>query len=267
MHKKEVVMAPILEKELGVRCRVISNFDTDQFGMFTGEINRVISPIETLRLKCVAALNQTKCDLVVASEGSFGQHPSFFFVPADDELVMFIDKINDIEIVGREISTQTNFGSQLIQDERELDDFLTAKGFPEHAVIMRFTKNGKEIIEKGLTSKHKVVESFHSYHTNGYTTHIETDMRALYNPTRMQVIEKATQKMVQILLSTCPKCDYPGFSIRMQVAGLPCELCSTPTQSTMYNEYVCKKCNFEHLVKFPNGKTVESAMYCDVCNP
>lgn len=78
-HKKEKIIAPILEKELGVRCFVSSNFDTDALGTFSGEIERSEDPINTVRKKCLMAMQTYDCDLAVASEGSFGPHPSLFF--------------------------------------------------------------------------------------------------------------------------------------------------------------------------------------------
>ena len=51
MHKKENIIAPILEKELGVKCFVCKGFDTDALGTFTGEIVRKDDPITTLRKK------------------------------------------------------------------------------------------------------------------------------------------------------------------------------------------------------------------------
>jgi hypothetical protein len=267
MHKKERVIAPIMESELGVSCKVISDFDTDQFGMFTGEIERKTSPLDSLRLKCEAAINQTKCDLVVASEGSFGQHPSFFFVPADEEFVMLLDKKQNLEIIGRALSTETNFGGKQIQSVNELEDFLQMINFPEHAVIMRFLKDGNEIIKKGLNNKTDFLSLFKQFCITGHEVHIETDMRALFNPTRMKVIEQATKDLVGRITSVCPECRYPGYSVVQHISGLPCELCNSPTNSTLYNIYECKKCNFHQSIQFPKGKTTESAIFCDRCNP
>ncbi len=46
-HEKQIVIAPLLEKELGVRCVVAKNFDTDVLGTFTGEVERKDDPITT----------------------------------------------------------------------------------------------------------------------------------------------------------------------------------------------------------------------------
>ncbi len=77
-HNKEKVIAPILERELGVKCFVPVNLDTDALGTFTGEVERKDDPITTARKKCLLAMELENCDMAIASEGSFGPHPSIF---------------------------------------------------------------------------------------------------------------------------------------------------------------------------------------------
>lgn len=48
-HKKENVIAPILEKELGVICFTHPDLDTDELGTFSGEIERMMDPIATAK--------------------------------------------------------------------------------------------------------------------------------------------------------------------------------------------------------------------------
>jgi hypothetical protein len=60
--------------------------------------------------------------------------------------------------------------------------------------------------------------------------HIETDMRAMYNPTRMKNIENATLDLVKKFKQFCPECGWPGFEIAETKIGLPCGLCYFPTQ-------------------------------------
>ena len=55
-HEKEKVIAPILEKELGVKCFVAPDLDTDLLGTFTGEVERKDDPIITARKKCLIAM-------------------------------------------------------------------------------------------------------------------------------------------------------------------------------------------------------------------
>jgi len=121
-HKKEKVIAPLFEKELGVKCFTPSNFDTDLLGTFTGEVERKDDPLVTLRNKCLLAMDLTNCDLGIASEGSFGSHPYIPFIQADDELLIFIDKKNDLEIIERELSTETNFTGTELKTEKVLSN-------------------------------------------------------------------------------------------------------------------------------------------------
>jgi hypothetical protein len=113
-HHKEKVIAPLLQAHFNMTTAVPPDFDTDNFGTFSGEIERKNGALETLRQKCVAAMNQYGYDLGIASEGSFGPHPTLFFGHADDELLVIIDKKNNLEIIAREVSLDTNFNSETI---------------------------------------------------------------------------------------------------------------------------------------------------------
>ena len=86
-HRKESAIQPILERELNVNCFSIPMFNTDQFGTFSGEIERSQSPVDTLKAKCQLGFEVTGCDLVIATEGSFGAHPDLPFCAAHDELI------------------------------------------------------------------------------------------------------------------------------------------------------------------------------------
>jgi hypothetical protein len=46
------------------------------------------------------------------------------------------------------------------------------------------------------------------------TTYVETDMRAMYNPSRMTVIQNATKKLVEKINSCCPHCNIPGLELQ-----------------------------------------------------
>ena len=266
-HGKEKVITPILEKELGVKCFVDSGLDTDQLGTFTGEVERKEDPVTTARNKCLMAMKLNNCDLAIASEGSFGQHPTIFFIPADDEMLIFIDKKNGLEIIAREISSQTNFNGSEIQTEENLLQFAVRSNFPSHGLILRKSKNEFGDIVKGITNKEQLLKVFYSLIEKFGTAYIETDMRAMYNPTRMKVIESAVKKLSKKIKALCPVCNMPGFGITDAKEGLPCELCNFPTRSTISYIYSCQKCNYKKEEKYPKGKQTENPMYCDICNP
>jgi len=266
-HEKEKVIIPLLEKALGVSCIVHDQFDTDLLGTFTGEIEREHDPITTARQKCLMAMELANCDLGIASEGSFGPHPSMFFVNADDEMLIFIDKKNNIEIIVRELSTETNFNGKEIKTEEELMAFAELVNFPSHGLILRKAKEQNGNIIKGITSINLLKEAFEKLIREFNSVYAETDMRAMYNPSRMKVIEAAAKKLVEKINSLCPQCNMPGFGITDIKKGLRCILCGSPTNSTLSYIYNCKHCKFTKEQMYPNKKTTEDPMFCDNCNP
>lgn len=266
-HQKEKVIAPILENGIGVTCFVPSNFDTDVFGTFSGEIKRKESAVATVREKCLAAMDAFDCDLGLASEGSFGPHPSLFFAQADEEFLIFIDKKNDLEIIVRELSLDTNFYAETITSYEALKMFAQKIHFPSHAIILRSSATDDKAVIKGITNEENLKKYYnHIMEVHG-TVYAETDMRAHYNPTRMHVIETAANKLLQSIQSLCPECMTPGFVVTSAKPGLPCSWCANPTRSTLSHIYCCKKCQYTHEINFPYQKMTEEPTFCDYCNP
>lgn len=267
MHGKETVMIPVLERDLGVNVCVPSCFDTDTFGTFSGEVERPEDPLETARMKCRAAAELTGCSLAVASEGSFGPHPGAFFLPADDELVVLIDFANGREYKARELTTDTNFRGALLHSMAEVREFAVAILFPSHALIVRKATGLNDGMVKGVCDW-ETLESVAGSMLSMYgEVFLETDMRAMHNPTRMRAISRATERLVASVNRLCPVCIAPGYEVAGVDAGLPCELCGAPTKSTLSFTWACSMCNHNEKKLFPHEKTTESAMYCDWCNP
>jgi hypothetical protein len=266
-HHKEKVIAPLFEKKLGVRCFTSDEFDTDTLGTFSGEVLRKDDALTTLKKKCILAMEKNHCDLVIASEGSFGVHPSVFFASADDELIMLKDAKNDLEIIAREISLDTNFSAAVVTNESDLSAFATRVHFPSHALILKPAENDFSKIVKGINDPENLKKHFNEFINEFGMAYVETDMRAQFNPTRMKVIEKAAQKLLQNVQSTCPNCKTPGFAITKAIPGLPCSWCKNPTDSTLSYLYTCSKCEFTKEELFPHQKNTEDPTYCHLCNP
>ena len=267
MHGKEAVIAPLIKKTFGVDCITPNTFNTDFFGTFTGEIERTLTPIETLKHKCKAAMDLYDMDLGIANEGSFGAHPALYFVPADEELMILIDRKNDLEIVVKHISTKTNFSGKFINSLNELNIFAASIGFPDHALIIRQEQASKEGIHKNIQDWDSLTIIFNQMLDKFGGAFVETDMRAMNNPTRMQVIKEATEKLIAKIQSTCPQCDCPGFDIKEFKEGLPCEWCNRPTKSILSLIYGCNKCDFQKEEQYPKQKEKEDPQYCQYCNP
>ncbi len=266
-HNKEQVLKPLFEKQLSVNVSATTNFDTDQFGTFSGEIKREDDPIETLKKKCLFAMAELNADLAVASEGSFGPHPYIPFLTADDELMILIDKKNQLEIISCEISTETNFTGREIKTTEELVEFANQVNYPSHGIILKNQSKQTDAPIKDIKSLNLLIEAFEELIKNGNTCFAETDMRAMNNPTRMKVIEKAGKKLVKKLLSKCPDCSTPGYDVIKVNSGLPCGQCGFPTKSTLSHLLGCLKCGYTETKFKPNSKEIEDPMYCDRCNP
>lgn len=266
-HKKEQVIAPLFEKALGVRCVVSQKFDTDTLGTFSGEISRKYEAFETLRQKCLQAMELEGHDLAIATEGSFGNHPTVFFAPANEEMILLLDKKNKIQIGARLVSLATNFDGQELNSKEALDVFLKKIQFPSHGVIIKDKEHNWNSIVKGICDYDTLDKIVANYFDTQSSFFVSTDMRAMFNPTRMNVIEEVCVALLQKIQSYCPNCQYPGFGVVRAEAGLPCSFCAQPTRSTAAQVYQCEVCAHEQINLFPNNKHVEDPAFCDYCNP
>ncbi len=267
MHQKEQVLRPLLEANLQVIVSVAHGLNTDLLGTFSGEIARIADPLTTARKKCELAMELGDCDLAIASEGSFGTHPSAFFLPANEEWLLLLDRKNGIEIHARHLSTATNFAGQEFSSLEQLDDFAHKVGFPSHGLILRRNKDNLIGILKGITDLNQLLEAAKNLLETEGSGFVETDMRAMYNPSRMQVIRETAELLIQKLNSFCPSCQLPGFAVTAAEPGLPCSLCGTPSSAALAHLLVCNHCQHQEKVDFPHGKKTEDPQYCQVCNP
>ncbi len=206
-------------------------------------------------------------DLAVASEGSFGAHPFIPFAIAGDEMILLIDKKNSIEITARELTTATNFSGAAVENETALRSFAEQALFPSHRLILSEGQTKKQHITKGIVSWNELTERFHFMMSKQMKIYVETDMRAMFNPTRMKTIGKACEKLIEKIKSTCPICHCPGFSVSSVQGGLPCSLCGRETRSTLLHLYHCQRCQHQEIKRYPHQKSEEDPMYCDYCNP
>lgn len=268
MHGKERVIAPILERELGLKVLVPENFDTDQFGTFTMDIPRTGNQLEAARLKVRAAMKATCIDLGIASEGSFGTDPHIPFIQSNLELLLLVDDKNSIEIRGHHRSSATNSAGTYVSNAEEALDFAKKIGFPDHGVVVRKREKSRRFLHKGITTEEELRLRVNEHLQKIFTkrVYVGTDMRAHMNPTRMENIAMATKDLVQNATSECPHCRTPGFSIIAVKRGLICGGCGSPTDSPVAYVKKCQKCNLEKIVPIED-KTFENPSNCNQCNP
>lgn len=269
MHQKEQVIAPILKHHLGIQVTVPQGLNTDEFGTFTREIKRPGDQLNAARLKAEKAMTLTGLTLAFASEGSFGPHPSIPFLACDREIVVLCDREHDLEIVGQAISTQTNYSHQQVTTVEAAIAFAQKIGFPAHGLVAMSDAQAIQSshIFKGITDESYLIETVTWLLTKFGKAHLETDMRAMHNPTRMKVIAEATDDLIHRISQCCPECGLPGFTPVEHQAGLPCGLCGFPTDLRLAVVYHCKKCSFSTVAKFPDGREFADPAQCLHCNP
>ena len=266
-HHKEWVIQPLLERELKLKCFTIPVLDTDQFGTFSGEIERALSPFDALKAKCNLGNKLTGCDLVLATEGSFGMHPDLPFCSAHDELMLLMDFKNNRTFSARILTTETNFQGKKILNADELIQFCDSIDFPKHAIILRDDEQSMLFLKKGINDWDELAKAFNDCLQKHGKVFVETDMRAMHNPTRMKQIELLTQKLITKLKVLCPSCEAPGYGVYSTLPGLTCQICETPTSSVLKHVLRCESCLFQEEKYFPNGRETEDPTFCPACNP
>ncbi len=269
MHKKEKVIAPILKKELKLKIIIPKNFNTDNFGTFTREIKRAGDQLEAARKKAEEAMYITGLDLGIASEGSFSQHPSIPFIQSSLELVLLIDKKNNLEIKGHYRSSATNINGEYVSTLDEALKIAKDWDFPKNGLIIRKTKNEKHWIYKDISSLEDFAKRITKILSNPFTKRvfIETDMRAHKNPLRMKEIQKATKDLIKNIKSICPRCKTPGYIITSFEGSLLCSACSLPTNLPKDEIFTCAKCKFSEKKSAQKNNALANPQYCDFCNP
>lgn len=266
-HGKEAVIAPLLRAQLGMELEIVDGFDTDLLGTFSGEIERELDPLSAAIRKCELALQFSDCDIAIASEGSFGPHPHIPFANCDEEWVVVMDQKNNFLFIEREWSLETNFSGRVVSTEEELMKFAEKAQFPSHGLILRKEQGKNSLVIKGANTPVLLKSHFHYLNEKWGKVFVETDMRAHCNPTRMNVIQRTTEKLIQKMLSACPRCQLPGFGVVSASPGLPCSLCEAPTNSVLYLVKNCQFCNYSDKLYYPHNKRTEDPMFCDQCNP
>jgi uncharacterized protein with PIN domain len=266
-HRKEKVIGPLFENEFGAKITVTQTIDTDQFGTFTKIKKRKKSQRITAKNKAKLGIRKYNYDIALASEGSFFKHP-LTGIAWNLELVCLIDRKRKIEIYGIYESADTNADSAYIFDKYDLEQFVKKTGFPSHHIIMRpdHAKCKKNV--QYINREELLLPSFEYClnHSRKKRVFIETDMRAHANPTRMINIQKATEKLLEKVLSQCPKCNTIGYSIVRKNKGLPCEQCGQPSELIIKYTYQCHSCGHIEEKLYPEGRFAPM-MYCYQCNP
>jgi hypothetical protein len=264
-HEKERVIRPVFFDKLG--CEIYTSpFDTDQFGTFTGEIPRAKNAYETCILKAKTAAVVADCFFSVASEGSFGPHPSMPFFASDHEIMVLVDLKNNWVISEQILTPKTNYKMLTLRAETEVASFLHAVQFPSHAVTLQLNDT-KEVLGKGIQDVSLLNHLIKTGFTKGDELLLATDMRAMMNPTRMEALSLLAAKLAGRILTSCKVCGAPGFGFISTAEKLPCSLCEGPTSMHRFEIWGCVACENKEQKRRHDHLEQADPTYCNYCNP
>jgi len=272
MHRKELAISPSLETSLGLRVAVPQDFNvdfnSDLLGTFTRDVDRPGDQVQTARIKAEKILESIDADFAIASEGSFFSHP-FLGIAYNREIVLLTDCDRSFRVYGEYLSPDTNFRHQVVSSYEEAYAFALVVGFPDHGIVVMpdAETTAKSAIHKGITSEARLREVVQELLQRSPQIHLETDLRAFHNPTRMGNITKATQDLVRKLQQLCPQCSFVNFDVVETRPGLPCHLCGLPTPVPRSQVLRCDRCQFQQENLFPQGSQKADPQYCSYCNP
>ena len=268
-HGKEgQVSKPFLDI-LGAHVIAPPSLDTDQFGTFSGEIRRLLSPLEASRAKTRLAIAETGHPWALASEGSYGVLPGIGW-PGHEEILVFVDDTRGIEIVEGHRSLGIPGTVLSLTSHSEIGDDLARAGWPAQAVIVRpeIPSDGKETgITKGIVDSAALASAIaKAVHisSNGRAV-IEPDLRAHHSPSRRAILRQLGVTMATRLARACPGCESPGWGKTGVSAGLPCSACGLPTDQTRADIWSCVACLHEEPL-LRQEETAEPRS-CAHCNP
>jgi predicted RNA-binding Zn-ribbon protein involved in translation (DUF1610 family) len=267
-HGKAQGLARPLKAALGLTLTTLTDCNTDVLGTFTGEIPRAQSPKETVLLKTHLA-RAAGFSYGIATEASFGPHPTYPWMASQEEWLAFVDFERKISVLERLQTHQTNYRVEVVQSWEAAEQFCSTVGFPSHAVILRSADDPQAFIRKGiqdLTSLQRAWNEAHPLSAHG-AVRLETDMRAHLNPTRMRQIRKLAIKLARRLRECCPGCGTPGFGDQTPMFGLPCSNCGTETPWVRAVITACPQCDYHVIATRPDGLRMADPMHCPECNP
>lgn len=267
MHEKERAVAPAFEEILGCKIQAVP-INTDRFGTFSGEVERICSPLECARRKCLEVFALQEGGICLASEGSFFSDPSLAFCPVNQELLLFFDREKEIECFVSRRFFSSNYASTICENFDAALAFARQIGFPSHGVILR-PEDGKDPkeIRKGITDLEELFVAFRrcSEKSSDRKVRVESDMRAHKNPTRMSNIRELAKELAVRLTRFCPECLLPGWGIIGTKPGLPCSVCYSPTELPDSFVYGCCTCSYREVVRSERGASDPGD--CPCCNP
>lgn len=245
----------------------LAPIDTDEFGTFSGEVERNLSPRETVIKKAKAGARSLGLDYGIASEGTIGAHPYLPFINSDYELMAFVCLSKDVAVVESYLSADITAYSQDVSHSSDLEEMFHNLDLPNHAVNIVVETKSERQVHKGFTDMHEVQKIIEQHLADeAKSVRVESDFRAMNSPSRQANIAICAQRLALRVGANCPGCSHFGWGIVGYQYGLPCLSCGLMNESVANAEkFGCLSCDFVEL----NGFAQESIdpSRCELCNP
>ncbi|TDV60825.1 DUF6671 family protein [Pseudomonas sp. LP_7_YM] len=204
MHGKEAVLGPTLAA-LGFQVMLPIGYDTDALGTFSGDVRRPGTAFEAALEKARRACDATGVARAVSSEGTYRPSQALFPGARNAELLAFVDRETGFECVEYVTDTPTRFDKGRVPPDinaPEVQALLRTIGWPQIKVLVVPQDPGEGVVMpewvfKGIGNERELAEAFDvcaSYSTDGWV-HLETDLRAHMNPSRMASIATVGERL------------------------------------------------------------------------
>ena len=264
MHGKEQLSRRPFLDTLGAHVIAPAGLDTDQFGTFSGEITRTLSPRAAARVKARLGIQLVGTPYGLASEGSFSS--GLGFLVEHREVLMFLDEAHGLELVEGTTATSPLPPGRAVTAVDDALAYTTAIGHPEQGVAIRGGPAG-ELIYKDLDTPGELSDALGRMLrlTAGRPVTISPDYRAHRCPSRAEIIITLARRMAFRLATPCPHCHTPGFGQVDIERGLRCSDCGQPTRMIAADILGCGLCT--HTVRTPRANRIAAPQWCDYCNP
>ena len=266
-HNKESVIGPLFKNILNWNLEVL-NIDTDEFGTFSGEKPRLLSPEQTVLAKAREGLKFTKQKSILASEGTITSHPLSPLLTIDYEIIAYLDVDLGIEIIEKYTSFEIKVLKELINRESNIDKLLEKIELDNHAVIIKNEGDKIQWVRKGIRKKNDLkseILEFFKYFPNQNLI-LESDFRAMHSPSRMKNIEICATNLAHRLNIKCPSCETIGWGVSSHEFGIPCSYCGDIVKNIVNADiWACVKCEYRE-VNAREQVTADPGQ-CPSCNP
>ncbi|MEJ2792041.1 DUF6671 family protein [Iodobacter sp. LRB] len=254
-----------MAKLLGVRLWSPPDLDTDQFGTFSGDVARPGTPVEMLHAKIALCRSVLPNPIMVASEGSYAQHPLFRCVALAHEWMIWDDAANGFQLIEHKAAITPHYYAAMLENVAELELLLQRCGWPKLAVTVHPADLNLPSY-KGLQTGADIQAAIETLQAAGAKKiQIATDMRANLHPYRQRTIRHLAAKLARRVRTACPQCHQFGFGQRHTESGLECADCRTPSNQL---KAICRRCEFCDYRKYTwRAAGQADPFYCPYCNP